>query len=90
MKWFFFDQKSLSKSMLLPEDDVTEGRKLRTSTFNSPIDPKVYFVFALPFSKCLNQVLALRSLEDKKNIFFSFLCSGRARQKEKLKNQAQQ
>ena len=60
--------------MLLPEDDVTEGRKLRTSTFNSPIDPKVYFVFALPFSKCLNQVLALRSLEGKKkHIFLIFI-----------------
>ena len=46
-KWCFLDQNSLSKSMLLQQDDVTEGRKLRTSTFNSPMDSKSVFRFCL-------------------------------------------
>ena len=58
--------------MLLPEDDVTEGRKLRTSIFTSSIDSKNVFGFCQTFSKCLNQVLAFRSLKVKKEIFLDF------------------
>ena len=47
---------------------------------------KMYLVFVQPFSKCLNQVLAFRSLEDEKTHFSHFSCFNRARQK--LKKQA--
>ena len=33
--------------MLLPEDDVAEGRKIQKSIFNSPADSKNVFGFCL-------------------------------------------
>ena len=76
--------------MLLPEDDVTEGRKLQTSIFNSSIDSKNVFGFCLDFQQMFKPGTGFQVFKGKKRYFSRFLPSGRARKKEKLKNQAQQ